>query len=344
MFLQDLFDEASDTTLISHTPDLGGVWSKQTGYVNESRVWGGVGYASAIADSTSIYRNGATPPSADYYVEADIVTTVSSIGYGGVIARASATVNTFYQAYYTGDSGLELTRVVFGDSTSIGTYAMTWTANAQKTLRLEVEGTTIRVKLDGVQVISVTDNVITEAGHAGVRSRVSGRILEVRAGSLAGAVTHDASGSLSATSATVAGSSALTSATTTHEASGALSAGSATLSGTATYVAIHAASGTLQAGTATVSGTAARSAAGTATLSTPPLKNNTGTVLASLSGWTVNVYNVSTGALIVQKTGLSTDASGVLTITDAALTASTTYSYEPVHATYGRRLPVAVAA
>lgn len=73
-------------------------------------------------------------------------------------------------------------------------------------------------------------------------------------------------------------------------------------------------------------------------ITTPPLKNNTGTVLASISGWTVNVYNASTGALVVQKTGLSTDSSGVISFTDAAITGGT-YSYEPVHATYGRRLP-----
>lgn len=80
------------------------------------------------------------------------------------------------------------------------------------------------------------------------------------------------------------------------------------------------------------------------TIVTPPLKNNTGTLLASLSGWAMNVYNASTGALVLHKTGLSTDAAGVLTVTDAALTAATTYAYEPVHATYGRRLPTATAS
>lgn len=79
------------------------------------------------------------------------------------------------------------------------------------------------------------------------------------------------------------------------------------------------------------------------TFTTPPLKNNTTTVLASISGWTVNVYNQSTGALVVQVTGLSTDSLGRLTVTDAALTSSTTYAYEPVNSTYGRRLPTITA-
>lgn len=101
--------------------------------------------------------------------------------------------------------------------------------------------------------------------------------------------------------------------------------------------------GTLAAAAAiTVSGQTQSFSLGTLTLghpiTTPPMTNNTGTVLASISGWTVNVYNASTGALVVQKTGLSTDASGVISFTDAAITGGT-YSYEPVHATYGRRLP-----
>ena len=107
---------------------------------------------------------------------------------------------------------------------------------------------------------------------------------------------------------------------------------------------VHVAEGALTAGSAQVSGAAVHSVAGTGSISTPPIKNNTGTLLANVSGWTVNVYNVSTGAFVVQKTGLATDASGVLTITDSAIVAATTYSYEPVHATYGRRLPTAVAA
>jgi len=89
--------------------------------------------------------------------------------------------------------------------------------------------------------------------------------------------------------------------------------------------------------------TAAGSAAGSGTITTPTLKNNTGTVLASISGWTVNVYNVTTGAFIVQKTGLTTSAGGVLTITDASIVSGTTYAYEPFHATYGRRLPTSAA-
>lgn len=59
-------------------------------------------------------------------------------------------------------------------------------------------------------------------------------------------------------------------------------------------------------------------------ITTDPLKNNTGTVL---SGQTViaSVYDISTGALVVRKTGLTSDGSGVVTFSDAAMAAATQY-------------------
>lgn len=60
-------------------------------------------------------------------------------------------------------------------------------------------------------------------------------------------------------------------------------------------------------------------------LTTPVLKNNTGTVLASETGATAYVYNPTTGALIVKKTSQVTDGSGVMVIADPLIIASTLY-------------------
>jgi hypothetical protein len=62
--------------------------------------------------------------------------------------------------------------------------------------------------------------------------------------------------------------------------------------------------------------TVARSGSGS--LTTPVLKNNTGTVLANETGVIVNVYNAATGALVVQKTGQTSNGSGVVTVNDPA--------------------------
>ena len=155
---------------------------------------------------------------------------------------------------------------------------------------------------------------------------------------------HTASGELTAGSGAISGEAQRTGQATVHEASGALITGSGSITGSASRVRLHDVSGALSVGSGSISGEATRSTPGVGSFSTPPLKNNTGTLLANVAGWTVNVYNVSTGALVVQKTGLSTNASGVLTVSDAAISSATTYAYEPVHATYGRRLPTAVAA
>lgn len=84
----------------------------------------------------------------------------------------------------------------------------------------------------------------------------------------------------------------------------------------------------------------------TPTITTPPLMNNTGLttgLLANTAGWTVNVYNKTTGALVKQVPGLATDAVGVLRISAAEIVAGE-YAYEPVHTLYGRRLPTGSAA
>lgn len=57
----------------------------------------------------------------------------------------------------------------------------------------------------------------------------------------------------------------------------------------------------------------------------PALKNNAGTVLASETGATAFVYDVSTGALVVKKTGQTTNGSGVMTVVDASIVSGTTY-------------------
>lgn len=87
-------------------------------------------------------------------------------------------------------------------------------------------------------------------------------------------------------------------------------------------------------------------AATTGTITSLVLKNNTGTVLASVTGIVANVYNATTGALVVRKTGLSSNGSGIVTITDALIIPATTYAYElDLSATsQGRRLPTETAA
>lgn len=82
--------------------------------------------------------------------------------------------------------------------------------------------------------------------------------------------------------------------------------------------------------TGTLAGTeAGDTAAATGTVRNPrlvigPLKNNTGTLLASETGATVYVYQTS-GAHVVTKTSQTTDGSAIMTVTDSALVSGTNY-------------------
>jgi hypothetical protein len=67
-------------------------------------------------------------------------------------------------------------------------------------------------------------------------------------------------------------------------------------------------------------------AASGGTLTTGAFKNNTGTVLASLSSLTVAVLNLSTMTFVKVFTNQTTNGSGVMVITDALLNAGTQYA------------------
>lgn len=61
-----------------------------------------------------------------------------------------------------------------------------------------------------------------------------------------------------------------------------------------------------------------------ASLTLSPIKNNAGTLLANESGVTV-IVNTLAGAHVVTKMGQTSNASGVITVQDAAMTTGTTY-------------------
>lgn len=75
------------------------------------------------------------------------------------------------------------------------------------------------------------------------------------------------------------------------------------------------------------------------TITSDPLKTNNGTLIASTALDFVCFYDDSTGALVLRKTGISTDASGVFTVTDALLQQGVTYRVDWQVSTGQRRMP-----
>lgn len=78
-------------------------------------------------------------------------------------------------------------------------------------------------------------------------------------------------------------------------------------------------------------------------ITTPVLKDNDGAILANETGVVANVYNSTTGALVAHVTGLTSSAGGIVTITDPAIVIGTSYAYEIVLNSNGRRLPSVTA-
>lgn len=106
-------------------------------------------------------------------------------------------------------------------------------------------------------------------------------------------------------------------------ASFALTASAATVSGAASS-GTSAAEFAISTEASTFSG-AATGDTSNGVLTTPALKNNTGTLLVNETGIAAYIYTPSTGALVVAKTGQTTNASGVMTITDSLIVAGTQY-------------------
>lgn len=84
--------------------------------------------------------------------------------------------------------------------------------------------------------------------------------------------------------------------------------------------------------------------AGGATFTSEPLKRNNGTLIASKALNYVAFYNDATGALVLRKTGVSTDSSGIFSVTDPALVAATFYKVDWETVDGERRMPRKLAA
>lgn len=93
----------------------------------------------------------------------------------------------------------------------------------------------------------------------------------------------------------------------------------------ATTYYLHALQTDAAANDSTIVTSASFTTASLPTITTSALKQNNGTVIASQTDIVANIYNASTGALVVRKTSQSTDGSGILTFSDASMSSATEY-------------------
>jgi predicted ThiF/HesA family dinucleotide-utilizing enzyme len=110
----------------------------------------------------------ANPANANYKVEASIV-VLTSDSSSGVAGRIDTSDRTYYTAYIEATTNkVILAKRVAGVITSLGVSAAAYGVGTHL-LALDMNGTTIRALIGGVQVLSVTDSSITAAGKGGIR-------------------------------------------------------------------------------------------------------------------------------------------------------------------------------
>lgn len=120
----------------------------------------------------AVYYSSAAPINANYTVNADVY--VASVLPGdliGVVGRLDPlnSSGTFYAAVYDQSTGSwTLYSVVSSSKVSLGSSAQTLTAGTTYRLALDMTGPTIRLLVNGVQQVSVTNTAITAAGRSGV--------------------------------------------------------------------------------------------------------------------------------------------------------------------------------
>lgn len=164
-FVSDTFTASNGTNVTSRSGEIGATWSSGspagTFLIQNNRA-----YATGVGN---IYASG-TPATAEYTVECDYY-IASATGSGGPAGRIVPGANTYYYVYYDSAAGhWLLVRIVSGSITTLSQWVSPVTLGQTYNVKLQLLDATKKVFIDGVERISHTDNTITGAGRAGMRS------------------------------------------------------------------------------------------------------------------------------------------------------------------------------
>lgn len=149
----------------AHTPTLGGPC---VNHPDETGDFYCVSNRAVCRSAPALVYYQANPANANYKVEASIV-VLTSDSSSGVAGRIDTSDRTYYTAYIEATTNkVILAKRVAGVITSLGVSAAAYGVGTHL-LALDMNGTTIRALIGGVQVLSVTDSSITAAGKGGIR-------------------------------------------------------------------------------------------------------------------------------------------------------------------------------
>lgn len=176
--------------------------------------------ANAADTECGAHRNDETFD-ADQYSEAVIGALAGTVSWVGVAVRCATDGSENYYGFYGAGSASQVFKVVSGTWTQIGSDFPAFSPG--DVVRLEVEGTTLRAYIDGVQQGSdLTDSALSAgaAGVCGYSDATTSSLASWEGGNLgAGDVTAP---SLSSASATATGATTASGSVSTDEGNGTL--------------------------------------------------------------------------------------------------------------------------
>ncbi len=169
--LTDTFTAADGTAVSSRNADTGQAWSFNTAdwKVQSNRAFP----TTAGAEIVSAF----VPASANYFVSADFVFVTSLTNQGiylegrcdGVLSNSTA----YFFGYRQATGGWIIGKTVAGTFTVLANVAYVPTAGDAKNVRGEMNGSALRLLVDGVQVLTATDSSITAMGKAASRATLA---------------------------------------------------------------------------------------------------------------------------------------------------------------------------
>jgi len=165
----DSFTGTTGTALSSHTGELGASWVQASGLAPAQIDGNRIHRAGLVGDTVDYVT--ATPSSANYSVEADLLVKSNLLGDDtGVIGRRNSSNGNFYLARWDQASGhwqlAKFNGLTVGVLASSG--ATTLTVGETYRVKLEMIGSTLNLYVNGIQTVTATDSSLTTAGNAGI--------------------------------------------------------------------------------------------------------------------------------------------------------------------------------
>jgi hypothetical protein len=154
LIVDDTFTGATGP-LSGHTPDVGAMWTTQTG----TAAIDGAGYVVSTGAAVQIVQDIGSVRGT---IEA--IGQVSSTGHLGVLARTTSTSARISPGYFfNATPSASNIRLLINTSTIVGSANRTSMINTDYTLRAKVSGGTVGIWINGVLRIDIVDNSSVEA-------------------------------------------------------------------------------------------------------------------------------------------------------------------------------------